>query len=206
MKRSKADAEQTRLTILEAAQKLFFTRGVAATSLDRIATEAGVTRGAIYWHFKDKADLMMALRKQYCLPQEDMITRAAVSGHPDPISLLESKGAEVLRLFEQDEGMQRMFLITSTQMPGTPEAEGIRRVNAEMFDVMLKLMERARKNGQLAPHLDPPEAAVYLMVSMNGLLNEWLRSGRAFPLCDLGAKLLHEFVERLRAPEVEPPR
>ena len=58
VRRTKADAEATRLSLLDAAEQLFQARGVSRTSLNDIATAAGTTRGAIYWHFKDKADLL----------------------------------------------------------------------------------------------------------------------------------------------------
>ena len=46
MRRSKADAEQTRLEILNAAEILFSKHGIARTTLEQIARAAGVTRGA----------------------------------------------------------------------------------------------------------------------------------------------------------------
>mgnify|MGYP000926718169 CR=1 FL=1 len=54
VKKSKADAELTRQHLLDAAELLFLERGVSRTSLQHIATAAGATRGAIYWHFKDR--------------------------------------------------------------------------------------------------------------------------------------------------------
>lgn len=56
-RKTKQQAQETRQQILDAAVREFSERGVAATSLTDIATAAGVTRGAIYWHFKNKVDL-----------------------------------------------------------------------------------------------------------------------------------------------------
>ena len=56
-RRTKAEAEQTREQILDAAETVFLRRGVARASLEEIAKAAGVTRGAVYWHFRNKADL-----------------------------------------------------------------------------------------------------------------------------------------------------
>lgn len=63
MRKTKEQAEQTRQKILNAARKMFFQNGVAKTSLEHIAKEAGVTRGAIYWHFKDKTALFLHCNK-----------------------------------------------------------------------------------------------------------------------------------------------
>jgi TetR/AcrR family acrAB operon transcriptional repressor len=55
VRRTKTEALETRNSLLDAAEHLFQARGVSRTSLNDIANEAGTTRGAIYWHFKDKA-------------------------------------------------------------------------------------------------------------------------------------------------------
>ena len=59
MRKTKQEALQTRNNLLEAALIVFYDRGVAQASLDEIAKTAGVTRGALYWHFKNKEDYSM---------------------------------------------------------------------------------------------------------------------------------------------------
>ena len=61
MRKTKEEAYQTRCNLLVAALSVFYERGVAQASLDEIAKAAGVTRGALYWHFKNKEDLFEAL-------------------------------------------------------------------------------------------------------------------------------------------------
>ena len=73
VRRTKAEAEQTRHKLLDAAEQLFLQRGVSRTSLNDIAQAAGTTRGAIYWHFKDKADLFNAMMQRVTLPMEEAL-------------------------------------------------------------------------------------------------------------------------------------
>ncbi|MES4992445.1 TetR/AcrR family transcriptional regulator [Phyllobacterium sp. 22229] len=61
MKRTKSDAALTRAAILDAAELLFYREGVENSTLDQIAAQAGVTRGALYWHFRGKEDLLLEL-------------------------------------------------------------------------------------------------------------------------------------------------
>jgi len=61
MRRTKADAEKTRLKIIEAALILFSRNGYSHTTLAKIAREAGFSRGPIYWHFQNKDDLYHAV-------------------------------------------------------------------------------------------------------------------------------------------------
>ena len=53
VRRTKEAAAITREQLLDAAERVFRERGVAGSSLAQIAAEAGVTRGAVYWHFRD---------------------------------------------------------------------------------------------------------------------------------------------------------
>lgn len=61
MRVPKEHAERTRENLLKAGLKVFSEKGFAATRLEDIAQEAGVTRGAIYWHFKNKLELFCEL-------------------------------------------------------------------------------------------------------------------------------------------------
>jgi TetR/AcrR family transcriptional regulator len=60
-----APTHDTRLAILQAAAGLFARSGVSAATLEDIATEAGVTRGALCWHFHSKDDLLSAIIQHY---------------------------------------------------------------------------------------------------------------------------------------------
>ena len=70
VRRTKEEALETRDRILDTAEQVFSERGVARTSLADIADAAGVTRGAIYWHFKNKGDLFSAMLDRVALPME----------------------------------------------------------------------------------------------------------------------------------------
>ena len=69
-RRTKDEAVETRNQILDAAERIFSERGVSRTSLTDIAEAAEVTRGAIYWHFKDKADLFCEMVARVTMPME----------------------------------------------------------------------------------------------------------------------------------------
>ena len=62
MKRTREEAEQTREEIFQAGIWLLSTQGINETSMTDIARKAGVSRGAIYWHFQNKEDLLREIR------------------------------------------------------------------------------------------------------------------------------------------------
>src|SRR5438093_8960150 len=87
LRRTKRESERTRLDILAAARKVFARQGVTRTTLGEIAAAAGVTRGAIYWHFADKTELFFAMREQVAVPMIDRIDLALVRADgSDPVA------------------------------------------------------------------------------------------------------------------------
>ena len=64
-RKCKDDAEKTRQAVLESALDVFSEKGFAKATFDEIAARAGFTKGAIYWYFKNKADLLSALIVEY---------------------------------------------------------------------------------------------------------------------------------------------
>ena len=71
VKRTRDEAAETRNGILDAAERVFSVRGVSHTSLEDIAKAAGVTRGAIYWHFRNKSELFTAMVDRVTFPLGD---------------------------------------------------------------------------------------------------------------------------------------
>lgn len=198
MRRTREEAEQTRLSILDAAERLFQEKGLSSTTLEAISRAAGVTRGAFYWHFKDKVDLLAALCERRKLPQQELLSRAAEQGHDDPLGLLEDAGHQMLAVFEADEGQQRLFRILSSHGEDSEVADRIEKHNRDLFDMLRGVASQAQKDGSLNPDFAPEEAAVLLLATMNGLLAEWLRSSRSFPLGKVGKKILSAQMAMLR--------
>lgn len=197
MRRTKEDSELTRTAILDAAERAFCEKGYAVTTIDGISRAAGVTRGAFYWHFRDKADLLGALYARSMLPQEQILTTAAEMCS-DPLCSLLDAGIASLREFEVDEGKQRMFRIMSDLTIGCEGRVNLARVDAELDALILRVMTRAKDEGMLHDDFSAAEAAVFVSVTIGGLLGEWLRSGKTFPLASLGETLLCRHIAMLR--------
>ena len=111
MRRTKAEAEATRSSIINAAEHVFYEKGVSNATLEDVARAAGVTRGAIYWHFTNKADLFLALYNSFPMPQEDMIAREIEQPGSDVLSFIEKTAADWLDELAADQHRQRLFTI-----------------------------------------------------------------------------------------------
>ena len=64
VRRTRAEMEETRASLLATARKVFSERGYADTSMDDLTAQAGLTRGALYHHFGDKKGLLLAVVEQ----------------------------------------------------------------------------------------------------------------------------------------------
>lgn len=113
MRRTKAEAEQTRQSLLSTARQLFAQQGVAKTSLDQIAQAAGLTRGAVYWHFANKAELFHALREEALFPLfQDMKTTLRGDGQGDPLLRVEQGMLQILSNLEQNDELRETFSLS----------------------------------------------------------------------------------------------
>ena len=98
VRRTKEEAQETRSAILEAAERAFYERGVARTTLGDIATLAGVTRGAIYWHFSNKADVVQAMLDSLHEPLDALAQACESQDEIDPLGCMRKL---LIHLFHQ---------------------------------------------------------------------------------------------------------
>ena len=92
----KGESKETYEALLDAAEQTFAERGVTRTTLNDVACSAGMTRGAVYWHFKDKGALVEALCDRVFLPMETMLNEITAAPEDDPIAALRGMMLEML--------------------------------------------------------------------------------------------------------------
>jgi AcrR family transcriptional regulator len=189
VKNTKAGIERTREALLDAAEHLFWERGAARAAVLDIARTAGLTRGAFYHHFRDKAEVLAALIERSRDPQYDPPT--LVESEPDPLGVLQSFCTDVFHRFATDRRQQRMFAILMQGPETLGDLEPLARVRREEIFRSLgayqTLLERARHDGRLSPLWSPETAATILYSMMFGLLDQWLREPDSFDIHAAGS-------------------
>lgn len=205
VRRTKDEAEQTRLAILDAAEDVFFQKGVANTSLEQIARAAHVTRGAVYWHFKDKIELCEAMMRRIFLPQEEILERLAASEDPEPLQALESSCCNALKQMGRDKRRQRVVSIMMMKCEYVEDMAQILTRRSEckerMFTRSLRLFQRAHALQQLSPLWSPRLAAVALQSLMFGIINGALEGHKDFSFSTNGVACIRAFFASLRVEE-----
>lgn len=204
MRRTKAEAAETREAILLAAEQVFLERGVNQSTLTEIACYAGVTRGAIYFHFEDKLDIFQSIIGRARFPQEEIMLQAARFDHPNPLYILEQSIVAALELFATDERQQVVFTIINQRCEYVgemaPVIDRLKEMRSDMLALFIGLLKVAERRGELASEWSAETAAQILLAMVGGFLNEWLHGEKGFDLIIHGSRVISTVIQSLRAP------
>lgn len=200
-KRRKEEAQETRERILDAAISVFHERGVARPSLTEVAELAGVTRGAVYGHFRNKADLFAALSERVQLPGEAIDTIGNASS-PDPLDELRARWLHLFRETADNLQWQQILAIIFHRCEHMTESEDIRERLLEGHATgcarLRHLLQAAVDHEQLPTRLDINTAVPMVHGSLVGLLQDWLLQPDTYDIAMTGERLLDALVDMLR--------
>jgi len=201
VRRTKEDAQATRNHILDTAVEVFSHKGVAHTSLNDIAKEAGVTRGAIYWHFADKVNMFDAMIERLVCPlminAEDREARIKA----DPLGFVLEATQEFLGRMLGDANFRKVFEIFWHKCEYVGEMANIRDCHLEEgenhIDVLHRAFQLAREKGQTDQFLTPHQATIGLISLLDGLLFNWTKDPLMFPLDSYAQPILDAYFRGL---------
>lgn len=178
MRRTKDDAEQTRENILNAATSVFGEKGFDKSTLDEIAKKASVTRGAIYWHFKNKGEIFDAIH--YRLHQEFMETleHELFCAEENALQNLKLLCIKLMQDLDQDELKKQavILFLTKTDYSGElaiyKEQHGIARDKGTL--VFQHFFEKSIAQNALSSDYDPELLAQTITCLLRGMVLEYL--------------------------------
>lgn len=201
VRRTRDEAAETRNGILDAAERVFAERGVSGTSLEDIARAAGVTRGAIYWHFRNKGELFSAMVNRVTLPIEELVARSADEDAENPLGLLRDAAVKALKRTATDPQCQRVFDIVTHKCEYLADmadvAERISLIKCGCVDRAEQSIRNAMRRGQLPDTLDARLAAVGLDALIYGLIANWLADPKYVKLARDGEALIDRYLVSL---------
>lgn len=207
VRRTKEEAQETRHKLLDAAEHLFQAQGVSRTSLQDIALRAGTTRGAIYWHFKDKADLFNAMMDRVTMPLEATFTQ-------DDCPLPEGQETDCVALYRirqctlnaleqitQDPQTRRVFEVATHKVEYVEELQAVRQrhlaVRNNCVSSIEQRMESAAQQTGLRLPISPSVAAQGLHALIDGLIQNWLLDPAGFDLLKIGPSIMDAYLAGL---------
>lgn len=189
---SKASQRQeTFEKILGAALDLFVSRGFEGTTVDEIAEGAGLTKGAIYFHFSTKDDVLLALLDQvernFVDPMDRRVRRAGPSAREKYVAFAHQ---------QSELGVGRTKLAILAIKTSSDFAEGddrfgpkIRQIYRRLYDIVEDIIELGKAKGEFRSDISTRQMASFVIAAHDGTFLEWQRRGLELK----PAEIIHAF-------------
>jgi AcrR family transcriptional regulator len=170
MRRTKNEAAKMRLKIIDSGASLFEEVGFEKTSLEAIAKKTGVTRGAIYWHFNDKTDLLKAIISREKVRLDELLSKA-LSQDLSPFSKLQKLMFDVVDLFYDNEQFRQYIKITWYKLSSDVFERQLSQKTIYVQDFLMvieDLLNQSKQKKQVEHDLDTCQTAFHLSCLING--------------------------------------
>lgn len=204
MRRTKEDARATRQQLLDAAECVFAAKGVSRTSLADIAQAAGTSRGAIYWHFKNKADLFNAMMDRITLPMEDALCVHAHNEVLDPLNEIVQSILDVMHNITHNARTRRVFEVATLKVEYVDELLAVQERHRQAYvrcveQMRLGIASSFQRQGLALP-VPADVAANGMHALVIGLIQSWLVAPDTFDLEASAQQALAVYLRGLAAP------
>ena len=202
-RKTKQQALETRNQILDAAIACFSEFGVSTTSLADIAAAAGVTRGAIYWHFKNKTDLLNEIWTQSESGLED-VEQEYQSKHPDdPLSVMRAMLRYVFAATARDQRRRSLLEIIFHKCEFVGEMLPLQLMQQnlyiECYEKIEEVLGACIKAGQLPAALNVRRAAIIMRGYITGIMENWLFMPDSFDIERDAPMLVEALIDMLKS-------
>lgn len=186
MRKTKTEAQKTRQHLLDAALEVFWRDGVTRASLQAIAQEAGVTRGALYWHFKNKEDLFETLFEQQYADFFAAFNDQTLRDNQDVWTHLQHNLTTMFETLATRESKHKFCNVMFSKCEQTAGNETITELACRYHRLFQKqiayALQLSREQGRLPENTDIELAAIYLESSLVGLIKIWIDEPERFGL------------------------
>ena len=204
VRRTKEEAQETRTRILDAAEQVFSEKGVSRTSLADIAQTAGVTRGAIYWHFANKGELFTEMFDRVLLPLDELKAASVDPNEADPLGRLIEICTVCLRDTANDPHRRRVFDILFHKCEFVEEMGPVMaRYQNTMREGLTNIqtcMRNAISKGQLPADMNVPVAASMVHAFISGSLKDMLFVPDVLDFGRHARQMVESMIDALRSP------
>jgi len=197
VRRTKEQAAETGRNVLQAAEELFLNKGYENVRLEEIATQAGVTRGAVHWHFKNKHGLLLALRDSAQEPFRVLAEELSTSDGAASLKKLGDIISETFRRLENDPRQQGLIRVMITLDLSEKHDAGGAAFPEDVHDTFIRIFEQIDRDLGITAPWTPYKAASMLHATIGGLLMEWALRRGAFQIFPDGALFIRTLLDGL---------
>lgn len=182
VRKTREEAEKTKERILDAAEDVFYRRGISGATMADIADCAGVSRGAVYGHYKSKAQIFLAMcdRMHRLFMELSPCVFTDMDGDSlkdaDPLGLLRSATLFYMRTVLQNNRFRRFAELPYFKCEYVGEnaelLEYAYKLQKERMDKLVALIKKAKAKGQLSQDLDVGRASQFFTCALDGMLRK----------------------------------
>lgn len=190
MRRTKAQAAETRQQILRAAEILFLDKGYENVRLDEIASAAGSSRGAVHWHFENKQGLLYALREEAELPLQQLADCLDGGFSADPLDMLGDAICSFFDALHNDERRRGLIRVMMYLDIPVSQNNGEKARSNDAYDAIARIYAEANRRQKLPAPWTPKTAASALNATVTGLIEEWALERSELELVPYGQHLV----------------
>jgi len=180
--RKEREKGQRREEILDAAQHVFFERGLHAATMDEIADKAELSKGTLYLYYKSKEDLYLAVMMRGMEILRDMFSKVAESGDSAAKKLV-ALGDAYVSFFTNHKEYFRMIHFLQTPQFHKQVSDEMKKscgtLNRNVWELVNGILQRCSDEGILRKDLNPVEVGIILWSSATALL---LRIDGEYPI------------------------
>jgi TetR/AcrR family acrAB operon transcriptional repressor len=201
MRKTKEEALKTRSTILKNAMKVFLEKGYAKSTLEDIAKMGGNSRGAVYWHFKNKTEILEVLITKFddrFMKMKDEI----LSNDLTPMEkIVQAININLLALYREKEFRDFIELTWfRTESNQNSSLHKSKESIANLFnDTIAALIEEAADKGYMRDGLDAKIAALSITSLITGIFRGYFVMPDKLMVEDSGMALVNSYLSLITA-------
>ena len=175
MNKKDIQSEKTKATIIKAAISLFAKNGFHNTSIAQITEMCQLSKGALYWHFEDKEDLLMAVIDQVRQEWKDVLRKNLKRNWS-----AQKKMENILDLFVETtlENKERyvIFIVLIAEFTEVDERfeRALREGFMEFFEFIAQIIDDGKSEGSIHKDINTNLMAIAFMGVWQGVLLQWL--------------------------------
>lgn len=204
MKYQQEKALATRTQVLQSALRVFARKGYSATTLEDVAKESGLSRGAIYFSFKNKQDLYVTLVREYFETAIHGMLLASVEQHQEPLNALRDYmfryNQAMLVNTEIREFMELIRYKTEVKTLSDEILAVQQKMDLLMKDEITLLVRSCAAVGAIRGDIPEPVLVMAIHSYLNGIESTWMFNPAIFPLEPHLQALIDLFVESMLQP------
>lgn len=174
---------------MHAALEVFYRQGVTRATLQEIAQEAGVTRGALYWHFKNKEDLFAAMFEDF---YNDILSRfnpETVQQAPNAWQYLRDNLCDTLLFLANNPTHQKFCSVITDKCEQIQHNEQIiamsKKYHECLFQQIAVALQMCVEQKSLPENVNLHLAHIYLKSTVTGMIKLWLATPESIDLTQL---------------------